>query len=465
MINSSLAYDYTNMMSDRIGQHGISEEELNQLQPQLDQVHQEWLYAKDNNQLGFTRLPYQEEELSQIKKLADQVAKQFSTLVVLGIGGSDLGARALQSALNHTYYNQLPNQTRKLYFAGANTDPKELADLIDILDLEQTALFVVSKSGGTIETMAAFVYLRQKLIDQVGLEQHTQHIIVATDPDKGSLRAIVTEQQYRSLPIPSDVGGRFSILTAVGLFPAAYVQIDIEALIQGAQDLDQHLLALPAHQNPALLYAGLQYLANTQHQQNISVLMPYAEGLRDVAMWYRQLWAESLGKAVNLDGQPVNVGPTPIASLGATDQHSQVQLYNEGPFDKVITLIKVEESSRSLVINQASSPLEQLSYLEGLELNEILTSEATATALALAHNGRPNATISLPQVDEYHLGQLFYFFEVATAYSGSLYHIDAYDQPGVELGKHIINHLIGQSPEPPLADMEKWLAPDPNRQI
>ncbi len=466
MDKNNFTYDYTFMMQDTVGEHGIAEQQLADLQPQLDQAHQDFLYAKDNDQLGYTALPFDIQTLNQVKKLANQVRQQFSTLVVLGIGGSDLGTRALHAALNHAYYNQLPNQTHKLYFAGANTDPKELADLLDILDLQQTAIFVVSKSGDTIETMSTFAYFRQKLIDQVGLDQSAQHIIVATDVEKGSLRAIVNQQGYRSLVVPANVGGRFSVLTSLGLFPAAYVGIDIEQLLAGAADMDERLVSSPTSQNPALLYAGLQFLANTHNHQPISVLMPYGEGLRSFAFWYRQLWAESLGKKQNNDGKVVNTGPTPIASVGATDQHSQVQLYNEGPFDKVVTFIVVDEAPRSLTIDQSADHLEQLSYLEGVEFNELLTTEAKSTAIALTKNGRPNATIHLTNLDEYSLGQLIYFFEVATTYSGSLYNIDAYNQPGVELGKQAMYALMGRpGHQDALADFADLLNPANPRQV
>ena len=439
-----LTYDYTFMMADTVGEHGATEAELEALRPTLEKIHQDFLYQKDNDQLGFTRLPYESATVQAVQKLADEVRRDFSALVVLGIGGSDLGARALHAALNHKYYNELPGQTHKLYFAGANTDAKELADLVDILDWETTAINVISKSGDTVETMSAFVYLRQKLVEAVGLEAAAEHIIVSTDAEKGSLRSIVEREGYRSLVVPADVGGRFSVLSSVGLFPAAYVGINIQALLDGAAEMDERVTAAPVMQNPAMVYAALQYLANTKRQQPLSVLMPYADGLQGVAMWYRQLWAESLGKEVDKSGKKVYVGPTPIASVGATDQHSQVQLYMEGPFDKVITLVRVEESSRSVLLTDGFDQLPEIDYLKGVELNDILLAEAQSTAMALAHNGRANGSIALPQLNEQTLGQLLYFFELATAYSGDLYAIDAYNQPGVELGKQLMYAQMGR---------------------
>jgi glucose-6-phosphate isomerase len=437
-------YDYTFMMADSVGEHGATEQELAELQPRLEQIQQDFLAAKDNNELGFAMLPFDDGMVTKVQQLAKQVRQEFSTLVVLGIGGSDLGARALHQALNHTFYNQLDNQNHRLFFAGDNTDPKELADLLDVLDLEQTAFNVISKSGDTVETMSAFVYLRQKLAEAVGEENVAKHIIVSTDAEKGSLRTIVNREEYRSLVVPANVGGRFSVLSTVGLFPAAYVGIEIADLLAGAAEMDEQMAAAPVAQNPAMLYAALQYLGYTKRHQSLSVVMPYADGLRGVAMWYRQLWAESLGKKEMLNGQVVNSGPTPIAAVGATDQHSQVQLYMEGPFDKLITFITVTESSRSVLLADGFDAVPELAYLQGAELNDLLLTEANSTAIALAHNQRPNGTIVLPKLDEFYLGQLLYFFEVACAYSGALYEIDTYNQPGVELGKQLMYGQLGK---------------------
>lgn len=442
--DDQLVYDYTFMMADSVGEHGATEAELAELQPKLEQAHQTFLHGKESGELGFTALPHDEATLQTILKLAGEVRQEFSALVVLGIGGSDLGARAVHQALNHSHYNLLDNQTHKLFFAGDNTDPKELADLLDVLDLEQTAFNVISKSGDTVETMSSFVYIWQRLVDELGPDQAGRHMIISTDESKGSMRAITDRLTLRSLVVPANVGGRFSVLSTVGLFPLAYTGVDIALLLNGAAEMDERLDASPIQSNPAAIYAALQYLGYTKRQQPLSVLMPYADGMRGVAQWYRQLWAESLGKKESRDGRVVNSGPTPIAAVGATDQHSQVQLYIEGPFDKLITLICIAESSRSVLIGDDFDRLSELAYLKGAELNDLILMEASSTAMALAHNGRPNGTISLPKLDEFYLGQLLYFFEVACAYSGELYGIDTYNQPGVELGKQLMYGQLGK---------------------
>lgn len=468
--NEQLIYDFTFMMSDVVGEHGATAAELKELQPRMEEIHDQFLKQKDNKELGFAELPYDTQTLAQVQDLANRVRSDFSTLVVLGIGGSDLGARAVHSALNHKFFNEIailqqksnqtaeggaanyedkattynPQPATQLYFAGDNTDPRALADLVDVLDFEHTAINVISKSGDTIETMSAFVYLRQKLADVVGEEQVAEHIIATTSASKGSLHEIAEREGYSQLVVPENVGGRFSVLSSVGLFPLAYAGINIEQLLAGAFEMDERLMVAPAERNPAMIYAVLQYLGNTKRGQNVSVMMPYADGLRGVGQWYRQLWAESLGKAKNMAGDTVNVGQTPVAAVGATDQHSQVQLYIEGPFDKLLTLITVEDTERSILLDGDLDHLPELQFLEGVELNEILLGEAQSTAMALAHNGRPNGTIRLPRLNEFYLGQLLYLLEVACVYAGELYGINAYDQPGVELGKQLTYAQLGR---------------------
>jgi glucose-6-phosphate isomerase len=463
--NEQLIYDFTFMMDEVVGEYGATEAELQELQPRMVEINDHFLKQKDNNEVGFAELPYDTQTLAQVQDLANRIRSDFSTLVVLGIGGSDLGARAVHSALNHTYFNELallrernskhdnqsiatetrnPSPETRLYFAGDNTDPRALADLVDVLDFEHTAINVIYKSGDTIETMSAFVYLRQKLAEAVGEEQVAEHIVATTDASKGSLYAIAEREGYTRLVVPDTVGGRFSVLSTVGLFPLAYAGVNIEQLLAGAFEMDERLSVTPAEKNPAMMFAALHYLGNTKRQQNISVMMPYASGLRGIGQWYRQLWAESLGKAVNLEGKEVYVGQTPVAAVGATDQHSQVQLYMEGPFDKLVTLVTVDDTERSVLLADGFEGLPELSYLEGVELNEILLGEGQSTAMALAHNKRPNGTIRLPRLNEFYVGQLLYLLEVACAFSGELYGIDAYNQPGVELGKQLMYAQLGR---------------------
>jgi glucose-6-phosphate isomerase len=248
---------------------------------------------------------------------------------------------------------------------------------------------------------------------------------------------------WRTLPIAPNVGGRFSVMTPVGLFPAAMVGINIRQLLSGAVFMDRRCEARKIDANPAFAYAALQYALYLKGAI-ISVLMPYSSALADISDWYRQLWAESLGKGRTLDGRKVNVGPTPVKALGATDQHSQAQLYVEGPYDKSVTFIEVEKFNRTLGIPKALSQYDDAAYLGGRSVNELLAAEKKGTEVALAAAGRPNGTVVMPEISEFTVGQLMYFFEMATAISGALYGIFAFDQPGVEAGKKAAYALMGR---------------------
>jgi glucose-6-phosphate isomerase len=391
-------------------------------------------------------LPYQ--DISELLSTAEAVRQRFKNFVVLGIGGSALGAIALQNALLHPYYNQLPDGTRggpHLYVLD-NIDPDWLAGLLDVLDPTETCFNVITKSGDTAETMAQFLWARELLIGRLGPERYRENVIATTDATKGSLRPLVDQEGFTSFVVPDGVGGRFSVLSPVGLLPAAVMGMDVRELLAGAAYADRISQSPYLWQNAVLMYALTQYLAYRRGKP-LSVMMPYAQGLRTLADWYAQLWAESLGKETDRQGQVVNVGPTPIKALGATDQHSQVQLYIAGPHDKIFTFITVDAFGQQLAIPAwLGGPAGQsaVDYLGGHSFNELLAAEVEGTALALAEAGRPSATFRLPKVNAFTVGQLLYMLEVATAISGELYDINAFDQPGVEAGKVRAYALLGR---------------------
>jgi glucose-6-phosphate isomerase len=432
----SLLFDYSavSVMS------GLSSEKISEqvesMKDIVNRIHQE----KADGALGFAALPYQDGELKPIENLAMEVRAEFSTLIVIGIGGSDLGARAVHRALNHQFYNLLA-ATRKgspqLFFLGDTTDPVAICEVLDVVDLKATAIAVISKSGNTVEQMSTFVYLRKLLIDKVGEEASKKHIIILTDKDGGTLREIVNIEGYRSLVVPADVGGRFSVLSSVGLFPLAVAGVNIRLLLEGARELD-------ADDAEAVRYAAVQYLAY-ESGKNISVLMPYAYSLREVGFWFRQLWAESLGKRYDREGKEIFIGPTPIAAVGPTDQHSQVQLYMEGPLDKIFTFIVVDKPAVNMALSEAYPEIEGVRYLAGHDFDEILRAEQQSTAQALAEEKRPSCVIHMPVLDEKSLGELLYFFELSVTYMGALLNINAFDQPGVEIGKKHMYRLLGRS--------------------
>lgn len=440
----NLRYDFNNLMDERVGEHGVTDAEIKALGPKV--VAAADAVEKANH--GFRRLPYDTKLVDEVAILAGEIQKRCDDFVVVGIGGSALGNLALHSALNHPEYNLLARPPRRgpRLFVPDNIDPDRIAALLDTIDLEHTVFNVISKSGGTAETMSEFLIFREALIKTLGPERHVEHIILTTDPQKGELREIAKHFGYASLPIPSDVGGRFSVLSAVGLLSAAVTGIDIHKLLRGAEEMNACCLkSKKLWENPALTGATLHYLMDKAKGKNIQVMMPYSQALRDVADWFRQLWAESLGKRTDRTGRRAHTGQTPEKALGVTDQHSVMQLYVDGPFDKVVTFLTVDEFRATVPIPPAFPGFSALNYLGGRTLNELMRAEQQATELALAQSGKPNCAIRLPRVDEATVGALLFLLEMQAAYAGELYNIDAFNQPGVELGRNYTYGLMGRT--------------------
>ena len=439
----NLRYDFNNLMAERVGEHGIADAELNALGPKFEAAGT----AVEKAALGFRKLPYNTKLADEIVALASGIRERCDNFVVVGIGGSALGNIALHSALNHPEYNHLIRPPRRgpRLFVPDNVDPDRISALLDAVDLDDTVFNVITKSGGTAETMSEFLVFRDALMKKFGPERHTEHIVITTDPEKGELRDIVKRFGYASLPIPADVGGRFSVLSAVGLLSAAVTGIDIHKLLKGAAEMDAVCKkSKKVWENPALTGAALHYLMDKAKGKNIQVIMPYSHALRDVADWFRQLWAESLGKRVDRTGKTVHTGQTPEKALGVTDQHSVMQLYIEGPFDKVITFLTVDEFRSTMTIPPAFPDFESVKYLGEHTMNELIHAEQRATELALTQSGKPNCAIRVKQVDEETVGALLFLLEMQTAYAGELYGINAFDQPGVELGKNFTYGLMGR---------------------
>jgi len=273
---------------------------------------------------------------------------------------------------------------------------------------------------------------------------YKSHIVATTDKKSGILRQIADSENFTTFVVPDDVGGRFSVFSAVGLLPFALLGIDIDAMAQGIKDMDKSLQSRDIHSNIAAQNALIHYLMDKEYGKNLSVMMPYSSRLKFVSDWYVQLWAESLGKNKDRNGHDVNVGPTPIKALGVTDQHSQIQLYNEGPNDKVITFIRVKEFDTTLEIPHSFADT-GIGYLGGKTMNSLLNAEADSTRVALSDYSRPTITITLDKVDAYNVAQLLYMLEVQTAIAGELYNINAFNQPGVEQAKNYTYALMGRA--------------------
>jgi glucose-6-phosphate isomerase len=383
-----------------------------------------------------------------VKQIAADVRARASNLVVLGIGGSALGNIALQSALNPPTWNLLPDDQRNgpRLFVLDNVDPAAIGPVLEFCSahggLERTVFNVISKSGETAETAAQFMIARTMLKEALG-SGYGRNIVAVTDPAKGTMRAICDAEGYATLPVPDGVGGRFSVLSPVGLFSAAACGIDIDALLDGADDMDRRCSNEDLARNPAAMLATLLVELGQRKGKTNHVLMPYANGLYLLADWYRQLWAESLGKQHDRSGDEVFAGFTPIKALGTTDQHSQVQLYREGPNDKVVGLVEVEAFAPDIAIPRGLG-VDTLTYLEGKTIAALLSAEKRATEYALVESQRPNFTIRFPQADARHVGEFIMLWQIATSYAGLMLNIDAYDQPAVELGKRATFGLMGR---------------------
>ncbi len=442
-----LRLDFNNMMANLIGEHGISEEDFAILEGKIEAAEKAMVEKRANGGMDWRDLPYNQDEIVEdIVGYVEENKDWVESFVVLGIGGSALGPIAVQQAINHPHWNELSKDKRKGYpklYVVDNVDPEKLIALFDVIDLETSLFNVISKSGGTSETMSQFMIIKEKLEQELGKDAVKKHVVATTDASKGTLRPIADEEGLKSYIIPAGVGGRFSELTPVGLLPAAMCGIDIKTLLEGAAYMDEICKMDNTFKNPAHMYGLLQYIS-MQQGKNISIVMAYADGLKFIADWYAQLWAESLGKKYDLDGNVVNVGQTPVKALGATDQHSQVQLYAEGPHDKVVLFMGVDKYRNEITIPEIYGDVPNLGFLGGATHNKLIQTEQMATEYALFKAGQTNMTLTIPEINEFTVGQILYLFEVATGFAGELMNINAFDQPGVEEGKNATYAMFGR---------------------
>ena len=452
--------DVNGALETLVGEAGLRASDLEELEPRIAEAHAALDARRKAKELRFRELPYDKREIQRILELARELRGEIDTLVVLGIGGSALGARALYQALRPPFHDYRPGSAeRGARLVIADTiDPRTFSAILDEVDPHRTAFTVISKSGETAETMSQFLIVRERLLKVLGAVDYSRHVVMITDADAGALRQIVNDEGFRSLPIPSGVPGRFSVLSAVALLPAAVAGIDINELLAGAAAMDERCASPSPFENPAYLHAAVHYLAHVKRQKNVHVMMPYSDALRGFADWFVQLWAESLGKALDLDGKPVHSGQTPLAAVGSSDQHSRLQLFAEGPNDKIVTFVRVEDHGVRLEIPQGYGDLESVSYLGGRVIGDLLNLEQRATEVSLAEQGRLTTTLHVPVVNAFTLGQLIYMTEVQTVLAGSLYRVDPFDQPGIEASKRLTYGMAGRRGfEEKRAEVEAWL--------
>lgn len=443
-----LTVDYNNMMSAALGEKGFTDEKLASYAGKAQTAYRFVANNRGRDELymGWTELPYNQKEIvADILETAAGIRKNFRYFVVLGIGGSALGPIMAFTALCHLHYNDLPDSKRNgpKFYVEDNVDPVRMRDLLDVIAPKETCFNVISKSGATSETMTQYLVVSD-ILTKAGVDLK-KNLIFTTDAAKGNLVKISKSLGgVKSYVLPDGVGGRFSELCPVGLLPAAVLGIDIVELLEGAAYMDSLCKESDMYRNPALISAVLQ-IAAMESGKNIGVMMPYSDNLKYVSDWYAQLWAESLGKNVTLDGEPCNYGQTPVKTLGVTDQHSQVQLYAEGPYDKVITFLSLGKYGCEMPIPHGCEDIPDVGFLGGHTMEELIQAENRATAYALMQAGRMNYTVTLPELNAFTLGELLFYFEMQTAYAGAMLNINTFNQPGVESGKKATFALLGKS--------------------
>lgn len=453
--------DLNNVLAPALAEGGLDPARLEiggDLQRRFAEAHEVFERRRAAGDLGFLELPFDRETAGRVAEVAESFGQWFEDVVVLGIGGSGLGAVALREALLVPAWNERSDEVREYHprlHVVDNPDPRTVQALFERIDPRRALFVVISKSGSTAETMALYLVARARVAAVVEAEQGRGHFLFVTDPERGALRALAEAEGIPTLPVPANVGGRFSVLSSVGLLPAAVCGIDIDELLAGAAAMVEACRGTDLRANPAAALATVLWAADTELDLPIHVLMAYADRLRAFTLWFQQLWAESLGK-IRGDG---HVGPTPLPAVGATDQHAQVQLFMEGPRDKIVVFLAVDGSGIEVEVPDLHPEVETMAYLGGAGLGTLLDAERRATTEALRLRSRPSITLEVGSADARSLGALIMLFEIATVYAGALYGVDPLDQPGVELGKRLTYALMGrhgyEAPDVPEVD-ERW---------
>lgn len=445
----TLRYDATGLNPTVVGDtRGVSSNDRSRLRDELLTAHKAIRAAHERGELGFIDSPLNDPK-DLLGWAEEKRAEGFRDQVVIGIGGSSLGTRALYEALAEDAPASKQSAGGLRTYFTENIDPVGVARLFDRLDLSQTLFVVVTKSGSTVETMSKFWLAFDRVCTQLGEEEACRHFVAITGPENDGLRALSDHYGFDSFEVPTNVGGRFSVLTPVGLVPLALAGIDIRGLLAGAHRARKCAALADMEQN-ILLQATADIFSLYARGVDQIVMMSYSDQLLALADWFRQLWAESLGKARDRSGNEVNIGMTPIKALGVIDQHSQAQLYMEGPNDKLMIFLQVESFARDVDVPTRPGLPASLEHLAGLKFSDILAAELQGTRRALQEAGRPTSTWRFDSVEAGDLGAFIFSWEFITALMGELLDINAFDQPGVELGKKLAHGLLGRE------GFERW---------
>lgn len=393
-----------------------------------------------NDFLGWIDLPvdYDKEEFARIQKSAAKIQEDSEVLLVIGIGGSYLGARAAIEFLRHNFYNMVPREVRKtpeIYYVGNSISSTYLKHLMDVIGDRDFSVNIISKSGTTTEPAIAFRIFKEMLEKKYGKEEAAKRIYATTDKERGALKNLATEEGYETFVVPDDVGGRFSVLTAVGLLPIAVSGADIQKLMEGAAAARERALNDPFEQNDAVLYAAVRNILHRKGK-SVEILANYEPSLHYVSEWWKQLYGESEGKDQK--------GIFPASVDLTTDLHSMGQFIQDGSRIMFETVMNVEESSEEIVIQEEEVDLDGLNYLAGKTVDFVNKSAMNGTMLAHTDGNVPNLMVNIPRQDEFSLGELFYFFEFATGVSGYISGVNPFNQPGVESYKKNMFALLGK---------------------
>lgn len=430
----SIQFDFSNAM--------LSENEYNGLKPHVAKAH-EMLHkgtGLGNDYIGWVDYPIQMDDalLTRIENAAQAIKSSADVLIVIGIGGSYLGAKTVIDALSHSFYNELPKEKRKgpkIYFAGHQISGTYLTELLEMIEGQDVCLNVISKSGTTTEPAIAFRVLKSALEDKYGKEGAAKRIFATTDEKRGALRTLADGNGYESFIIPDDVGGRYSVLTPVGLLPIAAAGIDIRALIEGAKAGYKAYSNENIDENPCYQYAVVRNALNRKGKL-IEILVNYEPSMAFLAEWWMQLFGESEGK----DGK----GIYPAKMNNTTDLHSMGQMVQDGPRHLFETVVRVASFEKDLVIEEDAADLDGLNYLKGKTMSYVNENAFKGTLMAHVEGGVPNLVLTMPKKDAYHLGMLLYFFMKACGISGYLLGVNPFDQPGVEAYKKNMFKLLGK---------------------
>jgi len=449
MSEARVRLDLNNCLESAVGtEKGVSVKDLDAFSGRLESIHKELDEERRLGHHSYRDIPADTLTVDDVKEYATWARNRFYDILVIGIGGTSQGAASVVNALTHPYHNLLPLENRsgspRIFFLD-NPDPGSLRGVLDVLDLPNTLINVISKSGSTAEVWANFAAVYEPLRSLVSPDDLKDQVVVTTDGEQGDLVKFALEMNFRAFVIPKGVGSRYSVLTPAGLLPAALVGVNVDEFMAGAAEVDQLCRANASPtKNPAYAYALIHYLMDELKDVHQNVFYAYADRLSTMSGWFRQLWAASLGKKQSVGGDTIHVGPTPIAALGTVDQHSQNQLFIEGPADKLVTFVEVADLAGREPVPDVFTALDSANYMANQTVGQLLAVGKKATEYALTRAGRPNVTLTLPTLDARQVGQLMMLLMVSTTVLAKLYEVNPYDQPGVEESKIATFALLGK---------------------